>query len=199
MNGKQKSRLEKLYADISGGERFALAIRARARGDRSEYRVLVTKAKVMRATVRDPAFIAALDASEAMVAHLAVMLAHDLGMLRGLAHASSWCTAVARMWQEACFAERGSGVSPPGDPSASTLVADARTAVLGRIAERLEGFSRASELRARLPGEVLLRAWAPELHGELEALGEELASIEADPERIEGAAAGFIAAWHART
>jgi hypothetical protein len=191
-------RLQRLYREATGPQRFALVMRARARGDDAEAHELTARCPRREATVPDRAFANAMDASHAMIAHLAgwVLLYH--GMIIGLEQGAAWCTTMAWMFRDALHVARGWDSESGPERYASTFIVPARELLIRGIAEYLAGFDAACEQVADLPGEVMLAAWASPLVAALEPYAEDLASAEPDPEQVRQFTELFVTVWDAR-
>jgi hypothetical protein len=188
------SRQRRLYRGTNSMERFQLSILAVARQDQAAVRQIVSAGPYVTVTKVDPVFLALQDASREVVTVFAMGVAYTLGLLRGLEGGGTWCSNVARIWEEAARRERG---ERPGhrEEFASPVVSSLRGGVIARIAADLAALDSVATEVAGLDGEVLLRAWAPELLAALTPLSEELAAAEPAPEDIQAAEEFFRRAW----
>jgi hypothetical protein len=192
-------RLQRLYREATAPQRFALVMRARARGDDAEARELTTRCPTGELEVPDRAFTNALDGSHAMVAHLAASVLYYHGMIVGLEQGAAWCTTTAWMLSDALNVARGWEPEPEHERYASTFIEPARALLVQGIAEYLAGFDAACEQVTDLPGEVVLAAWAPVLLAPLEPYATDLASAEVGPERVRTFTELLVEVWDALT
>jgi hypothetical protein len=181
----KRNSLRPMYEELTGEERFRLALRAAASGDHSEATHLADSCPRLEGKGTDPAFSGPVRASS----RLATAFARSAGPLFG------WLNLVTAL-ESILTGEKGRESLQPYSQFVVTMVLDmAAQQASRRLRALVDAFEDVCSERAELPGSVLLCAWVQETAIALHQTQGWIVELEADPEIKDEFKAALDQAW----
>jgi hypothetical protein len=180
-----RNSLRPMYGNLTGEERFRLAVRAGASGDDQECAHLFSSCRRVAGTAMDPSFTGPTQDSFRLAWAFARACGPYLGHLVAIETLEGLLTG-----------ENGRTIL---DPRAAGRVG----LVLARVAQgaardlraMVDAFEEVCQERAGLSSSDLLRFWAPEVEAGLQAAEEWINELEADPRTRDEFKAGLDHIW----
>lgn len=180
-----RNTLRPMYQNLTGEERFRLAVRAGVSGDDAEAAYLVNGCPTIEGTAPDPEFTGLGFASFRLASEFARCAGPYLG----------WLSLVEVLEGVLTGKDGLASVSVPAHLRvALTVDALAEGAARG-LRDLLDALEEVSVDRADLPGRMLLKFWVPETAAYLETAEHWIEGLDSEPEHRESYRARLDHAW----